>query len=223
MDPDFWHSRWSEGRIGFHEETPHPMLVRHVPALGLSPGAHVFVPLCGKSVDLIWLRAQGFVVTGAELNTGAVEAFFEENGLSPGIEPAGALTRYHADDITIYAGDIFDLGRDALGLVDAVYDRAALVALPGVMRARYARYVAELTGQAPQLLITVEYDPDAISGPPFSVPLDLVADLHGSVYNVTTLETAPVSGNFAARVSGSEHVTLLRKHSHPRSESDPSE
>ena len=43
-------------------------------ALGLAKGAAVLVPLCGKSLDLVWLAEQGHAVIGVEL----AEAFVKE-------------------------------------------------------------------------------------------------------------------------------------------------
>ena len=139
MDHEFWHIRWREGRTGFHEGAPNDLLVAHLPALDLKPGAHVFLPLCGKTVDLDWLEAQGFHVTGVELNALAVAAVFERLGRHPDITRHGDLTRYRAGNITLWVGDILTLDAAQIGPVDAVYDRAALVALPETMRPDYAR------------------------------------------------------------------------------------
>jgi thiopurine S-methyltransferase len=209
MDPAFWHERWADGRIGFHEGAPNALMVKHFGALDVPPGARVFVPLCGKSFDLIWLRAQGLEVVGAELDLSAVSAFFDENGLAPEVDTSGPLERYHADGIEIFAGDIFELTAAQLGPVNAVYDRAALVALPHDMRARYAQHLPDLTASAPQLVITFDYDQSAANGPPFSVPTEAVATLYAGRYRLTELERVPITGNLAARVSGHEIVSHL--------------
>ena len=73
MHANYWHERWDENRIGFHNAEAHVMLVRHFAALGLVKGARVFVPLCGKSRDIGWLLAQGCRVAGAELSRVAIE------------------------------------------------------------------------------------------------------------------------------------------------------
>ena len=41
----------------------------------------VFVPLCGKSLDMVWLLEQGFSVTGCEISELAVQQFFTENSI----------------------------------------------------------------------------------------------------------------------------------------------
>jgi thiopurine S-methyltransferase len=169
MDSDFWHSRWDAGQIGFHEGQPNTHLTKHATALG--QGKRVLVPLCGKSEDLTYLATFGHQVVGVELVESAVRAFFEEHGASPVVTKAGPLTRYTLDPITIFAGDFFATSRELLGPVDALYDRAAVIALPQAMRADYVKHLRTLMpAGAPGLIITIEYPQDKMSGPPFSVP-----------------------------------------------------
>jgi thiopurine S-methyltransferase len=169
MDPDFWHSRWTAGQIGFHEGTPNAHLVAHVAVLGAS--RRVLVPLCGKSEDLVFLADHGHQVVGVELVESAVQAFFAEHGVTPLVSKEGSLTRYAAENITLLVGDFFATTPALLGPVDALYDRAALIALPAPMRSAYAKHVrALLPPGSPGLTITVEYPQELQSGPPFSVP-----------------------------------------------------
>ncbi len=59
--------------------------------------------------------------------------------------------------------------------IDALYDRAALVALPADLRPGYVGHTQSLLKtRAMQLLITLEYDQSAANGPPFSVLPDEV-------------------------------------------------
>ena len=145
------------------------MLAAHLDALALAPGSRIFVPLCGKAVDIPWLLSRGYRVTGVELSDIAVRELFDGMGVAPDISDRGAQACYAADGIEIFTGDLFGLDADRIGTVDAVYDRAALVALPAEMRARYAAHVAEVSRTAPQLVVTFEYDQAAMAGPPFSV------------------------------------------------------
>lgn len=209
MEPDFWHQRWRENRIGFHQATANAMLTRHIGALGLAEGARIFLPLCGKTRDIGWLMAQGFRVAGVELSRIAIEQLFQDLGLSPEITDMGALTRFSAKDIDIFVGDIFALGPDILGPVDASYDRAALVALPAEMRARYAAHMARITGTAPQFLICFEYDQAHMPGPPFSVDGTEVARVYGTHYAQTDHAAAPVSGGLKGICPATERVWLL--------------
>jgi thiopurine S-methyltransferase len=138
MHPGFWLSRWQEGRIGFHQDRPTPLMVEHWPTSGLAAGSKVFVPLCGKSRDMAWLAGQGLQVLGVELSARAVEAFFDEHDLRPDVRdtPHGRL--YAAGGIEIICGDAFALDAETLRDCNAVFDRAAIIALPRALRERYA-------------------------------------------------------------------------------------
>jgi thiopurine S-methyltransferase len=169
MDPDFWHQRWNEGRTAFHQGKPNEHLVKHLARLG--EGKRVLVPLCGKAEDLAWLAAQGHQVVGVELVETAVQAFFAERGVTPEVKRDGVFTRYTAGAITVLAGDFFATTLDRLGPIDALYDRAALIALPPTMRADYVEHLRALLPEgAPGLVVTVEYPQEQMAGPPFSVP-----------------------------------------------------
>jgi len=210
MDAEFWHERWRENRIGFHQPAPNAMLVDHIGALGLAAGARIFLPLCGKTRDIGWLLSQGYRVAGAELSRLAVDQLFEDLGLTPEITEMGALARFHAPGIDIFAGDIFALDAEGLGPVDASYDRAALVALPPDMRARYGAHMARITGGAPQFVICFDYDQSLMSGPPFSIDAAEIARVYGPHYGLTDLAHAPVSGGLKGICPATERVWLLR-------------
>ena len=194
MDADYWHRKWSRGEIGFHQSDYNPLMTKYFGDLGLRDGAHVFVPLCGKTRDIGWLLQQGYRVTGAELNQGAVEALFDDLALSPVITQDGALLRFATPELIVFVGDIFDVSAHALGAVDAIYDRAALVALPADIRARYAGHLVKITEQAPQFLLTFTYDQSKIDGPPFAIPADAVLDLYDQHYALKLLEERAVPG-----------------------------
>lgn len=169
MGTDFWQSRWREGQIGFHEGEPNAHLTNHAGVLGT--GRRVLVPLCGKAEDLTFLAAYGHQVVGVELVEPAVQAFFQEHGVTPEVTQQGAFTRYAAQGITVFCGDFFATTREQLGPVDALYDRAAIIALPEKMRVDYAKHVrALMPAGAPGLIVTMEYPQEKMSGPPFSVP-----------------------------------------------------
>lgn len=210
MEASFWHTKWEKNEIGFHLAEVNPLLLKHFDALGLAAGSRVLLPLCGKTRDIHWLLAAGYRVAGAELSRLAVEQLFADLGVTPEIEQVGALERFAAPDIEIYVGDIFALEAAALGPVDAVYDRAALVALPAAMRPGYAAHVAEISGRARQLLIAYEYDQSKQDGPPFSVDADEVARCHGERYGLTLLATVDVPGGLKGKCPAQEHAWLLR-------------
>ncbi len=169
MHPDFWIERWQSGRIGFHQGAPNPLLVAHAAALGAGP-RRVLVPLCGKTEDMVWLAAQGHTVVGVELAIQAVEDFFRAHGLEPRVTPQGCAWSYTVGPFTLLAGDFFGVTRDDVGPVDALYDRAALIALPPSMRLRYAAQVRALLPDGPRgVVITLESPEGPMEGPPFSV------------------------------------------------------
>jgi thiopurine S-methyltransferase len=209
MEADFWHQRWQQNQIGFHESEVNPTLVQHLPALGLAPGQRVFVPLCGKTLDLGWLVSQGFTVAGAELSELAVQQLFADLGIEPVVKAVGQLVHYKATGIDIFAGDIFNLSADLLGQVDAIYDRAAMVALPEAMRLQYASHLVSITNTAPQLLITFEYDQRLMDGPPFCVPNDEVRQHYAGHYAMKTLSNNPVSGGLKGKTEAIANVWLL--------------
>jgi thiopurine S-methyltransferase len=170
MEPTFWQHRWAEGRTGWHQPEANRLLVRHWPVLSVAPDCRVFVPLCGKSLDMAWLADQGHQVFGVELAPEACEAFFAERGLTPAVDNKGAFRRYRAGAIELWAGDAFELTAADLSDCAACYDRAALIALPPDLRRRYVTHVLGLLPLGCRaLLITLEYPSAEKQGPPFSV------------------------------------------------------
>jgi len=210
MHHDFWHQKWSKSEIGFHLPEANPLLVKYFSALNLNPGACVFLPLCGKTVDIGWLLAVGYHVVGAELSAVAIHDLFESLHLTPTIHELGGVTHYSAANIDIFVGDIFQLSSSVLGHVDAAYDRAALVALPDDMRLRYTEHLVALTCNAPQLLICYEYDQSLVAGPPFSIGVLAVARYYQANYGLHLLATVEVDGGMKGRCSATEHVFLLK-------------
>ncbi|GAB1595768.1 thiopurine S-methyltransferase [Lysobacter claricitrinus] len=208
MDAGFWHSRWHEGRIGFHQDRPTPLMLKHWPALGVKAGARVFVPLCGKSLDLAWFASQGLRVLGVELSSRAIEQFFDEHGLTPEIATSRYGQHYRTQDIEIICGDAFALDEDALRDCDAVFDRAALIALPATMRESYVRELyARLPARCRGLVITLEYPQHEKAGPPFSVEENEVLALYGRDWGVDLLERRDILDSQPAFVA--EGVTAL--------------
>ena len=210
MDASFWHAKWEKSEIAFHQEDVNPLLLDHFGALSLPAGSRVFVPLCGKTRDILWLLQSGYRVVGAELSRLAVEQLFAEMDLAPSITQAGPLTHFAAEDIDIYVGDIFELSAAQLGQVDAVYDRAALVALPAAMRQRYADHLAAITGRARQLLIAYDYAQSLQNGPPFAVGAGEVRSLYEPYFQVTLLASVEIVGGLRGKCPATEHVWLLR-------------
>jgi thiopurine S-methyltransferase len=187
MDHRFWKERWQQNEIGFHMDERHEYLHQYFHRLHVGPGT-VFVPLCGKSPDLLWLRQQGARVLGVELSEIAVQDFFRENGLEVDARRTQGLDSYHTEGLALFCGDLFELSDEQLAEVRGVYDRGALVALPTDMRQEYALHLCRtLPADSRMLVVSYDYDQTRIDGPPFSVPLSEIEALFGDVFSLELL------------------------------------
>ncbi len=210
MDTTFWHRRWETNQIAFHANDVNPLLVTYFQELSIVNGHRVFVPLCGKTLDIPWLLTSGYRVAGAELSPIAIEQLFAGLGMEPQVSSVGGVDHYRANNIDIFVGDIFDVSPTVLGPVDAIYDRAALVALPKALRDRYSAHLTELTNAAPQLLICYQYDQRVMEGPPFSISHQEVHHHYGDRYDLTLRATYEVPGGLKGQCAAQEVVWLLR-------------
>ncbi len=187
-DPNFWLERWQNNEIGFHSEDVQPALIKHWPILQIAKGARVFVPLCGKTLDMAWLAAAGHVVVGSELSPLAVDAFFAERKLTPQMRLQPPFTIKSMARYELWCGDFFALRKNEIN-VSAAYDRAALVAMPPNLQPHYAAKMAELLpAGAKVLLIGLDYDPKEMQGPPFNVPKARVRDMFGKDFDVSVID-----------------------------------
>jgi thiopurine S-methyltransferase len=229
MTPDFWHGRWQRGEIGWHADAINRHLAQYWPKLAVRPGARVLVPLCGKSLDMLWLAARGHRVTGVELSRVAAEQFFRENDLGAhcvDLSPR-PFSSCAVDEVELLCGDFFDLSPELLlegdaGPLDAVYDRAALIALPPSMRPGYAAHLTRLLRTAGRpgmstesLLISLEYDQGQMSGPPFAVSdeeIHALFEADFSIGRICSFNALSENPRFAQRglTALSEHIYLLR-------------
>lgn len=209
MHLEHWKKAWEANNIGFHKHKPHDLLLKYYPRLKQDEGSRFFLPLCGKTLDIAWLSSQGHHVVGVEISELAIQQLFQELAIEPKVTHMDNLILYQASHINIYVCDIFDLRLEHLGEIHAIYDRAALVALPEDIRTRYAQQLAELTLTAPQLLITFDYDKDLKQGPPFSVPESEIVRLYKQHYTIELLERSEVKGGLRGSVEASEDIWLL--------------
>jgi len=189
MDTEFWIERWEKQQIGFHQQEINGYLKKYWSlARALHPDSQVFVPLSGKSRDMIWLREQGHEVLGIELSELAVKDFFAENGLDFQEDEHPHFKPYVSENIQLLHGDFFRLDKDDLSASHLVYDRASLVALPADMRKRYVQHLTTILPEDVSiLLVTMEYPQDEMSGPPFSVPESEVIQLYQQRFNIEKL------------------------------------
>lgn len=171
MQANFWHARWVNSQIGLRlgEINPYPM--RHLSRLRLQAGERILAPLCGRTLDLAWLVAQGLEALGAGLSEKAVSNSFEEHDLHPEIDQSGSFRRYWVAGIALLQGDFFALQTEHLVQCRVSYNRAALTALPPEMRERYVRHPqAVLPARGPDLLATIDYPQTRMAGPSPAVP-----------------------------------------------------
>jgi thiopurine S-methyltransferase len=188
MDLDFWHQLWQANLTGFHQDEINTHLLRYWPRLQLAAGSRILVPLCGKSLDMLWLLEQGHPVIGIEISQIAVESFFEENRLSPEVHEERYGRRYVVDQFELLCADFFSLEQADIGAVNAFYDRAALIALTPAQRPGYAAQLTKLLGHdGSGLLVTLEYNPSEMNGPPFSVPREEVYRLFDTAFTLEPL------------------------------------
>ena len=222
MEAAYWQKKWAEEKIGFHQKHVNKRLEERWAALDAPAGCPVFVPLCGKSLDMLWLHRQGHPVLGVEISEKAVGDFFAENALPVERETHGAFVLWRgtgeAEGIRLLVGDFFALEPADLAEVGAFYDRASLIAMGEGFRVRYARHLAAIVpGGVPGLLLTIDYDPARMQGPPFPVPDALTRELLGSAFHIDELARygGPERlGNLAGRglETLDEHVYRLRRH-----------
>ncbi|MFC5077713.1 Thiopurine S-methyltransferase [Vibrio thalassae] len=186
-DFELWHDKWAANKIGFHLEDVNPLLIKHWNEVKPSRVDSVFVPLCGKSEDLIWLAQLHDNVQGVELSQIAVRAFFAEHFYTPMVTPInGQFELYQFDELDIYVGDYFTA---PIKPVDLIYDRAALIAMPEDLRALYVDKLKQSLNPGGRILmITLDYVQSEMSGPPFSVPSNEIKDYFGEDYRLTLLE-----------------------------------
>lgn len=194
MEAQFWLNKWQNNEIGFHLPAPHPWLVALWETMVAQKAASqtVFVPLCGKTLDLDFLLEQGCKVVANELSEDAVKAVFARLNLTPIVTPWAGGSCYQAGELTIYAGDFFLLNAQRIHSIDWVYDRAAIIALPADMRADYTQKLIELCPDANQCVITLDYDQSIMNGPPFAVSTDELHQHYGTHYEMTLLKEGDI-------------------------------
>lgn len=185
-----WLRRWEDGNIGWHHQEFNPHLLGFWDALGAPSGCRVLVPLCGKSRDMVWLAERGHSIIGVELSPVAVKAFFEEHDLTPVREMQDGLEAWQAGPYRILCGDIFRLQSRHLEGVEAVYDRASLVALNPQQRSDYAALLGRLLPSGCRvLLVAMDYAQEEMQGPPYCVAASELAALFGKDFDVELLDS----------------------------------
>ncbi|MBV2123118.1 MAG: thiopurine S-methyltransferase [Candidatus Thiodiazotropha sp. (ex Ctena orbiculata)] len=183
-----WLQRWEDDNIGWHHVEFNQHLLNYWHTLYLPAGSLVLAPLCGKSRDMFWLAEQGYRIRGIELSRLAISQFFDEHNLQPTLEQSDYFEQWRQGPFELLCGDIFDLAQHDTSDVDAVYDRASLIALNPQQRQQFARLIIELLpSHAKILLVTLEYPQDEMDGPPYSVGEAEVRELFGQDFTINLL------------------------------------
>ncbi|MFN8576912.1 MAG: thiopurine S-methyltransferase [Candidatus Sericytochromatia bacterium] len=211
MDSNFWLERWNKNEIGFHRNEANPILVKFFNQLSLKDKDRIFIPLCGKTLDISWLISNGFKVVGVELSEIAIQQLFSDINIKPNISEIKNFKHYSSENIDIYVGDFFNMTKEILGNVDAIYDRACIIALPEEMRNNYAKHLVNISNNTNQLLITFDYNQNERQGPPFSVSEEEVNRHYKDSYNINLLESSDISESMKSNTTIKENVWLLTK------------
>ncbi|MGF1670482.1 MAG: thiopurine S-methyltransferase [Balneolaceae bacterium] len=188
MEISFWENKWRQGQIGFHMEDGYEPLKKYWDKLDLPKQSTVFVPFCGKSVDLVWLAGNGASVLGIEVIEQAVQEFFHEQHIAPNIQKSGDFTIYKSGPIQIIHGNFFHITKSSFPDIDVIYDKGGLVAVPEEKQTEYVDHLLNLANPHTKILLHhFEYPQNEMSGPPFSVPLSRIKELFGDGYSIRTL------------------------------------
>ncbi|MEJ2620517.1 MAG: thiopurine S-methyltransferase [Candidatus Thiodiazotropha sp.] len=191
-----WLQRWEDNNIGWHHVEFNQHLLNYWHTLYLPTGSLVLAPLCGKSRDMFWLAEQGYRIRGVELSRLAVSQFFEEHNLQPDTQKLDCFERWSQGPFELLCGDIFDLAQQDHSDIDAVYDRASLIALNPQQRQQFAQLITELLpAHAKILLVTLEYPQDEMNGPPYSVTEAEVRTLFEEYYIINRLHSLDLLKN----------------------------
>jgi len=185
-----WLEYWENNETNWHSDVVTQELEEYLGLLKLEPGDKVFFPLCGKSLDMIYMLNRGFSVIGVELSEIGIKQFFHENGLDFTISQVGEFDIYSAKNIEIYCGDFFSLTSKYLYGVKAVFDRKSLIALDRGIRQKYVKHLNDIISLGVRiLLITLHYPQHQMSGPPFSVDKSEVESLFSMAFNYQELKS----------------------------------
>ena len=209
MNNEQWIQRWEEKNINFHDKSVNSLLIKHFKTLNLKHSSNIFVPLCGKSVDISWLLMLGHNIVGVELSELAVKELFEELYILPKISEENGMICYQNLGIRIFVGDIFNLDIKMLGNIDAIYDRAALVALEKETRIKYTQHLKNISSHAPQILICCEYDQSLMNSTPYCINENEIKEHYENDYNIKLLERKNIEGGLKGKYKADDTIWML--------------
>ena len=208
MNSSYWFKVWEDNDIGFHLPVVNPALEKFGESLLQNHNGHVFVPLCGKSLDMLWLSKRAEQVYGVELSEKAVLEFFEKNNLKFTLQESETFKVFKSGNITIYCGDVFEFPLNEFE-IDFIFDRGSLVAFPLEMREKYyKKFSNELLKKSTWLLCVFDYSQEKMKGPPFSINKDEIDKNLGKIFQVDILDENVFDGFAIEGVK--ENIYLLK-------------
>lgn len=189
MDRAYWEEVWRNDDLGFHQPKVNQHLQRFWQRLRLTPDSRVFVPLCGKSLDMDWLLSEGHEVIGADIAEKAQQDYLVTHNEPVRYTEENKLKLAWQGRLLFVVGDILHLEPEMLRSVDAVYDRAALIALPRAVRQNYALFLAHCLKPGARMLLITRQAPEERHSPPFNVSAAEVDELYANNFRVERVLT----------------------------------
>ncbi len=185
-----WLKFWENNETNWHGDNVTQELIEYFELFELEPRDKVFVPLCGKSLDMLYIMNQGFSVIGVEISEIGVRQFFNENNLTYKITKVDDFDLYSTENLEIYCGDFFALTSKHLNKVKSVFDRKSLIALEPEVRQKYVKHLNDIISVGARiLLVTLQYPQHQMSGPPFSVNKSEVESLFSMTFESRELRS----------------------------------
>ena len=185
-----WLKFWENNETNWHGDNVTQELIEYFELFELEPRDKVFVPLCGKSLDMLYIMNQGFSVIGVEISEIGVRQFFNENNLTYKITKVDDFDLYSTENLEIYCGDFFALTSKHLNMVKSVFDRKSLIALEPEVRQKYVKHLNDIISLGARiLLVTLQYPQHQMSGPPFSVDKSEVESLFSMTFESRELRS----------------------------------
>lgn len=189
MELSYWQSRWRKNNIGWHMDQVYPPLKKYWPEMELQKGSTVLVPLCGKSLDIKWLIEQGYYVIGVEISALAIRELLQLLGGEFSKRQKGAFTVFSSQNAELWQGDFLKMKAHFLPTINAVYDKAAIIALPPEQRKTYSEIVKNIISSNTQMLLNCfEYKQEEMDGPPFAVFRSELEQHYGELFSIRLLQ-----------------------------------
>ena len=163
MPLDFWSQVWQEGTIRFHQKDYNSQMISFFKDMDLK-GKSVFIPLAGKTKDILFFLEKRSFVTAIEFVESAIIDFFKENN----IHYTKKDSTYFAPNLTFHCMDYFKF--EVSAPFDVLYDRASQVVFNSELRPAYYDHMKTLISpQTIVLLAAIDHSGPSDYGPPYKI------------------------------------------------------